>query len=157
LIKYLKTILFAINPKNRKNLSEQQREIALYVIFGVLTTVISFVSYFLFRLILPESVISATALPVAFSWICAVTFAYITNKIWVFKSKQENISGVIREFFGFYVARLFTLSVDLAAMFLLVDLAGLKGGWHELLARVLVSVAVLVLNYILSKVFIFKK
>ena len=152
--KFLKTVFFVLNPKNRKNLTKEQKEIALYIIFGVLTTAVSFASYFLFRRILPYE---NTSVPVVLAWVCAVTFAYFTNKIWVFGSRRDNFGSVIREFMLFYAARLSTLGVDLLMMFLMVDLPGIKNAVYEFFARVLVSAVVLALNYILSKKIVFNK
>lgn len=146
----------------------------MYIIFGVCTTLISFVTYYLFRWIFPDensvpewlkwiynitSAIgteSATALPVLLSWICAVTFAFVTNRLFVFQSEAKK-AGVLREGVTFFLSRVFTLIVDLVIMFLLVDFTGIQNGLYEFAAKVLSNVVVLVLNYILSKVFVFRK
>jgi putative flippase GtrA len=135
--------------KNKKT----RREIALYIFFGALTTAVSFGTYYLFRQVFPGY---GTSVPVALSWVCAVTFAFFTNKRWVFGSKVRGVR-IIKEAALFYAARIFTLLIDLLLMFLLVDLTGLTGGWYELGARIAVSAVVLTLNYILSKVIVFKK
>ncbi|MDR0197890.1 MAG: GtrA family protein [Oscillospiraceae bacterium] len=158
-----------------KKLLYEKREICLYVFFGGLTTAVSFATYFFFRRLFPNEdaapnflawffraanvfgVASDTVLPNTLSWIFAVTFAYVTNKTWVFKSRQKSLTGAIREFFSFYGARVFTFLVDLLLMFLLVDLTGLKGGWYEFFAKAAASVAVLTLNYVLSKLVVFRK
>lgn len=146
----------------------------MYIIFGVCTTIISFVTYYLFRWIFPDEnsvpawlsriynitsamgTESATALPVLLSWICSVTFAFVTNRLFVFQSKAKK-AGVLREGVMFYLSRVFTLLVDLVIMFLLVDLTGIQNGLYEFAAKVLSNIVVLVLNYVLSKVFVFKK
>lgn len=146
----------------------------MYIIFGVCTTVISFVTYYIFRWIFPdESSVpawlgwiygitsafgteSATALPVLLSWICSVTFAFVTNRLFVFQSSAKK-AGVVREGAAFFLSRVFTLIVDLVIMFLLVDLTGIKNGLYEFAAKVLSNIVVLVLNYILSKVLVFRK
>ncbi len=146
----------------------------MYIIFGVCTTIISFVTYYLFRWIFPdESSVpewlkwiynitsamgteSATALPVLLSWICSVTFAFVTNRLFVFQSEAKK-AGVVRECVTFFLSRVFTLAVDLVIMFLLVDLTGIENGLYEFAAKVLSNVVVLVLNYVLSKVFVFRK
>lgn len=146
----------------------------MYIIFGVCTTLISFVTYYLFRWIFPDensvpewlswiynitSAIgteSATALPVLLSWICSVTFAFVTNRLFVFQSKAKK-AGVLREGVTFFLSRVFTLVVDLVIMFLLVDLTDIQNGLYEFAAKVLSNIVVLVLNYVLSKVFVFRK
>lgn len=146
----------------------------MYIIFGVCTTIISFVTYYLFRWIFPDENSvpewlrwifnitaamgkeSATALPVLLSWICSVTFAFITNRLFVFQSEAKK-AGVLREGVTFFLSRVFTLVVDLVIMFLLVDLTGIQNGLYEFAAKVLSNVVVLVLNYVLSKLFVFRK
>ena len=164
----------AMHPKEWKSLYRENKEIARYIFFGVLTTIVSFATYYLFRFIFPDensvpaflrwtfnltavfSTESATVLPVLLSWICAVVFAYITNRIWVFESRAKGF-GVVSEFAKFCGARVLTLFVDLLIMFLLVDLTKMNGAVWEFFAKVISNVFVLVLNYILSKVLVFRK
>ena len=160
--------------EGRKQLFSKYRELIMYIIFGVCTTVISFVTYYLFRWIFPDEnavpswlswifnitavfgTESATALPVILSWICSVTFAFITNRLYVFESKTEK-AGILRECVMFYLSRVFTLLVDLVIMFLLVDLTGIQNGLYEFVAKVISNIAVLILNYVLSKLLVFRK
>lgn len=164
----------AIHPKEWKSLYTEYKELFNYIIFGVLTTVVSFVSYYIFRNIFPDEnsvpaflgwvfnltavlgTESATVLPVFLSWICSVTFAYVTNRIWVFESRAKGGRAIL-ECLKFYGARVLTLFVDILIMFLLVDLTGISGALWEFFAKAVSSVFVLVLNYILSKVLVFKK
>lgn len=164
----------AVHPKEWKSLYNDYKEIVNYVIFGVLTTVVSFGTYYLFRFIFPDEnsvpiwlkwvfnitavfgTESSTALPVILSWFCAVTFAYITNRIWVFESKAKG-AAIAAECGKFFGARVLTLLVDMLIMFLMVDLTGIKGIWWELFAKIVDSAVVLVLNYILSKLLVFRK
>lgn len=164
----------AIHPKEWKSLYKEYKELCNYIIFGVLTTVVSFGTYYLFRWIYPnENSVpgflkwvfnltavfkseSATVLPVFLSWICAVTFAYVTNRIWVFESKEKGWR-IITEIGKFFGSRTLTLFVDILIMFLLVDLPGISGFWWELFAKIADNVVVLVLNYILSKLIVFRK
>lgn len=162
------------SAEGRKALFTKHREIIMYIIFGVCTTVISFLTYYLFRWIFPDEnavpqwlrwifnitevfgTESNTALSVILSWICSVTFAFVTNRLFVFRSDAKK-AGVLREFVMFYLSRLFTLFVDLVIMFLLVDLTGIQNGLYEFGAKVLSNIVVLVLNYVLSKIFVFRK
>ncbi|MCM1299000.1 MAG: GtrA family protein [Firmicutes bacterium] len=164
----------AAHPKEWKALYRDYKEPVNYVIFGVLTTVVSFGTYYLFRFIFPDEnsvpsllkwvfnltavfgTESSTALPVILSWICAVTFAYITNRIWVFESKAKGLA-VFAECGKFFGARVLTLLVDMLIMFLMVDLTGISGALWELFAKIVDSVVVLILNYLLSKLLVFRK
>lgn len=164
----------AVHPKEWKSLYSEYREICNYIFFGVLTTVVSFGTYYLFRFIFPDensvpvflrwvfnltSVFNAestTVLPVFLSWLCAVSFAYVTNRIWVFESRARgiHIAAEIGKFFG---ARVLTLFIDILIMLLMVDLTGIRGIWWEFFAKAVDSVVVLVLNYIFSKLIVFRK
>lgn len=146
----------------------------MYVIFGVGTTIISFVTYYIFRQLFPNEgsvpvwlkwtfnlagifgAESDTALPVLLSWICSVTFAFITNRLFVFESKAKK-AGVLLEGLMFYLSRVFTLFVDIVIMFLMVDLTGINGALYEFFAKAVSNVVVLILNYVLSKLFVFRK
>lgn len=161
--------------EGRKQFFEKYREIILYLVFGVLTTVVSIVGYIVFRAIFPNAqsvpeqlswiftltsrfgIESNTILPNILSWILASTFAFITNRIIVFKSENKTFGKVLLEALRFYASRLSTLLVDVVLMFLLVDLTGFHAGWYELLAKVFTNVVVIVLNYIFSKIFVFSK
>ena len=164
----------ALHPSQWKELFTRYREIIMYVIFGALTTLVSIVTYFIIRCIFPseESVPlflkwtyrlnfsggeSSTVLPNIISWIVSVTFAYITNRIWVFQSKVKGFAKNALQALSFYAARLFTLFVDLIIMFLLVNLPGIENGLYEFCAKVFSNIVVLVLNYVFSKVFVFRK
>lgn len=146
----------------------------MYFIFGVGTTLVSFAAYYLFRFIFPSEdsvpqflrwifnltaafgTESSTALPVILSWIAAVTFAYITNRLFVFENRAHGFAGVLAEAVRFYLARAATLFVDLVIMFLMVDLTSIESGIYEFFAKCVSSVAVLILNYVLSKLIVFR-
>jgi len=87
------------------------------------------------------------------AWILSVMFAFITNKIWVFKSKSFQNELVLRELITFVVSRLSTWLLETVIMFVGVDI--LKGYW--LIAKVIASVLVVILNYVFSKLFIKKE
>ena len=168
IVKSLKT------REGRREFYRENREIILYVIFGAGTTLISMGSYALFRIIFPNAesvpawlgwiyeltkgfgVDSNTILPNLLSWICANIFAFLTNRIIVFQSRKKG-AFVILEVLKFFASRLFTLAVDILIMFLLVDLTGIHNFFYEFGAKILSTIVVLVLNYILSKLFVFRK
>ncbi len=127
------------------NLSEKMKEIVNYVIVGGCTTLVSILSYYIFRVFI-ESYMVCTVL----SWICAVLFAYITNKIFVFECKDES---VLVELPKFVSGRIATLLFEMAFMFIAVRLIHID----DRLAKIVVQVFITILNYIISKIFVFKK
>ena len=161
--------------EGRKELFRKYREIIMYLIFGVLTTVVSIVGYIVFRAVFPNAqsvteqlswiftltsrfgIESNTVFPNILSWILASTFAFITNRLFVFRSENKTFGKVLLEALRFYASRISTLLVDVILMFLLVDLTGFHAGWYELLAKIFTNVVVIVLNYIFSKLFVFAR
>ena len=87
------------------------------------------------------------------SWIIAVTLMFILNKFWVFKTKSKNKKDNVREFISFMSARIFTLIIDEGIVYLFVD----KLGYNDLLIKIISQIIVIVLNYVFSKLWIFKK
>lgn len=126
------------------NLSDGKKEIVNYIIVGGLTTVVSLLSYYLFRLFIADYMVCTVL-----SWVCAVLFAYITNRLFVFKSSNK-VSGELASFVG---SRILSLLSEMATMFILVDLIKV----NDKISKILVQFLVLVLNYIFSKIFVFKK
>ena len=133
------------------DLYRKHKEIVNYLIVGVLTTVVSLVVYYGLTLTVldPEKAVQLQAANVI-SWIAAVVFAYFTNRRFVFESRSQNM---LKEAAAFFAARLSTLVLDMALMFLLVTL--LK--CNDKIAKLVVQAAVIVANYVLSKFLVFKK
>lgn len=134
----------------------------MYLIFGVLTTVVSWGSYALFEILFGAFIgnsIVLSAVANVLSWIVAVLFAYITNKLWVFESKSFKGNVLIKELIAFVGARLATGVFEWVGVPLLMimgldqSILGIEG----MVAKVIVSVVVVILNYVLSKLFVFKK
>lgn len=120
-----------------------------YLIFGVLTTVINIAICGLCYDYLHWNVIVANTA----AWTVAVIFAFITNKLFVFKSKSFEANVFWRELVTFLVARLLSLGIDDFGMWLLVDI--FHGNvW---IAKIIMNVIVVIINYVLSKLIIFKK
>lgn len=157
-----------VNKRQKINiviqLIKEKHEIISYLFWGFMTTIISWGSYSLFvywgrdnqREILGMSFnifLSNTA-----SWICAMTFAFMSNKLWVFKSKSWRISVFLPECWKFVSTRLLTGVIEVIAVPLLVSLGinqslfGVEGG----ISKLIVSILVVILNYFFSKFFIFK-
>lgn len=136
---------------NVKNIYNKYREIILYLIYGVLTTVISlFVYYLLVILFLNPN--NALQLQIAnvLSWIAGVTFAYFTNRSIVFRSKNNN---KVKEAANFILSRVITLIMDMLIMFVGVSLMNGNDKILKLISQVIVVVS----NYIFSKIFVFRK
>ena len=132
-----------------KELLKKYKFIILYGIFGVLTTIINIVIYALcYDMFNISNVVSNII-----AWILSVLFAFITNKIWVFESKCFDYKIFIKELWNFIVCRLATGALDLGIMYVGVDL--LKG--PALILKIASNIIVIILNYVMSKLFVFKK
>lgn len=131
------------------NLYKKYEEIINYVIAGGLTTFVSLFTYYLcvFTFLDPNDPIKLQIANII-SWICCVTFAYLINRAFVFKSKNEN---KFRESVKFYLSRLFTLFIDMLSMFLLVTIFSI----NDKVSKILVQFIILVLNYVFSKFLVF--
>lgn len=131
-------------------------EVFRYLFFGGLTTIVSLGSYYLAALAISGGD-EMTSLQVQaaniISWVFAVSFAYITNKLWVFNSRSSDLRVILREVTSFVSARIFSLAVEAGWLFLSVELMGI----NDFAAKVIGQFVVVVLNYIFSKLFIFKK
>lgn len=125
------------------------RENVSYLIFGVLTTLADWISYRMMRLAGIDY-----RLATAGSWAVAVLFAFVTNKLFVFGSMSFRPAQVWKEFVAFVACRVLTGVLTLAAMVVLVDGIGIQ---NDFFCKIVVSALSLVMNYILSKWFIFKE
>ncbi len=121
----------------------------LYLIFGFLAFVLNYVLYFIFASAMGLHYMVATAL----SWVLTVVFAYWTNRTFVFKSKNKDGQAVGKEFASFIGARVATEVLELVLMYVMVDCASINEYGSKLVCQVLVIVA----NYFLSKLWIFKE
>lgn len=133
------------------DLYKKHKEGINYLIFGGLTTVLSLIVYYVltWTIINPNDAIELQIANIL-SWVCGFLFAYFTNRKYVFNSKNEK---KIKEFISFFLSRISTLFLDMLIMFIFVTL--LK--YNDQLFKIISQVLVIVTNYILSKVFVFKK
>ena len=133
------------------DLYKKYKEIVNYLIFGVLTTIISLAVYYLltFTVIDPKN---ALLLQVAnvISWVAGVLFAYVTNRKYVFDSKNEDKLKEVSSFVG---ARLVTLIMDMIIMYVGVTL--MRG--NDKIIKLISQVVVIVSNYLFSKIFVFRR
>lgn len=137
--------------ENIKNLFKKYREMIMYLIFGVLTTIVSLIVYYLlvYTLLNPDNALQLQIANII-SWVAGVTFAYVTNRSVVFQSKNEN---KLKEATSFVLARVVTLVMDMLIMFIGVTL--LHG--NDKILKLISQVVVIVSNYVFSKLFVFKK
>lgn len=125
------------------------KEQLLYLFFGGLTTLLSI---FLFWLFIEPFGMDALVANVI-GWIICVAFAYITNRMWVFKDKAHGAAGVIRECAAFFAGRLGTLGLEELVLWIGID----KLGIDSMVVKVFAQVLVIVGNYVISKLFVFRK
>lgn len=132
-----------------KALVKSHWDIVTYLFFGVLTTIVNYLVYLpVYNLLhLSASVSNAIA------WVVAVAFAYLTNKPFVFKSNDWSRQTVIPELTKFVSCRLGSGILETAILFVTVDLLH----WNGNIWKLVTSVLVVVLNYIASKLLVFKK
>ena len=124
-------------------------EVIAYLFFGVLTTLINLATFWILSTFFNLETIAATVV----AWIIAVVFAFITNKIWVFKSKTKTNQETTKEAVLFVIARLVTLGVEVILMWLMVD----NFKQDKLIWKLLCNIITVILNYLFSKLIVFKE
>ena len=131
-------------------LYNKYKEIINYLIFGGLATLVNFVSYYIFaRTLKIDEVVSS-----GLSWFCSVLFAYVTNKLFVFGSKKNSKREVIKEMISFFLARIISGALcDVGTFALMVKVLGI----NDIIAKLITQIMVVIVNYLFSKLFIFKK
>ncbi len=120
-----------------------------YLVMGALATVVNIaafdIAYYLCKI--------DTGISNGIAWVVAAVFAYFTNKWCVFNTKAKDKKDLAREVTSFFGARLVTFAFDEAIMIITVD----KWGWHAGLMKVIANIIVIILNFVFSKLFIFKQ
>lgn len=129
---------------------KNKKEIILYLIFGVLTTVVSLLTYYLCTITFlnPNNAVEIQIANII-SWVTCVTFAFFTNRKYVFDSK-ENIK---KEAVKFYISRLSALLIDVVMIFVFVSVLKI----NDKIIKLVNQVIIIIFNYIASKLFVFKK
>lgn len=142
--------------KKIQQLFTKYKEIIMYLIFGVGTTAVNWIIYTVI-VVLGEEVNLTLANIIA--WVGAVAFAYITNKLWVFESKSWNPKIVWKELGMFLSARIFSGVFEIGLFPVLVWMGMNQSifGVEGMLAKIVIGVLVIILNYIFSKLLVFKK
>ena len=143
----------------------------MYIIFGVATTLVRWITQWIFsgffENIMPQKEFDfwflhydSTAVFIAtlLSWLAAVLFAYVTNKLWVFESKSWKPSVALKELWQFFLSRFITGVIEIGGIYLLVgvgvDMIVIQKSSMD--ATILMSGIIMVLNYIFSKLIVFK-
>jgi len=132
-----------------KELFNQYKEIINYLIFGVLTTLVNYITYLILAKLLNIDYMVSTVV----SQIISIIFAYVTNKLFVFKTKDLSTKQLLQEMVSFFGFRIISLLLDMGFMYLFVDILHLNDTIMKLVSNVLIVIA----NYVFSKLFIFKK
>ena len=142
----IKLIEDYIEEDNHTSWFNKCREVLMYLVFGGLTTLVNIVAFFILRKLSVSVYISNLI-----AWVVAVLFAFITNKLFVFESKDKSKIG--KELISFFGFRILSLGVDMGAMYLLLQVINTG----EVFAKIMANIIVIILNYIFSKLFVFKK
>lgn len=127
---------------------KKNKEVLLYLFFGGLAFLVSIGTYALFNVFWGINELIANI----FSWLITVLFAFFTNRIWVFQARTNGVIEFVKQIFSFYAGRAITLVVEEAL--LLVFITWLS--FSSLLVKIIAQIVVIVLNYVISKVLIFK-
>ena len=138
-----------------RDLIKKYKEMLLYVVFGVATTAVNWVIYTVcVQLFALEMTLSN-----AIAWVIAVAFAFVTNKIYVFESREGSAGIVIKEAITFFGSRMATglLEIFLPTVLFHIGLSQSLFGIEGFLAKIVVSVLVIILNYVFSKLIVFRK
>ena len=128
---------------------KKHEEAMNYLFWGGVAFVLSMILFYIFANILDLYEQIANIL----SWIICVIFTYFTNRTFVFKSKNRGFRKVVKEFTDFVTARILTLVMENMILFVMIDLLNI----HNMLAKLVGQFVVIVSNYILSKLWIFRK
>ena len=124
-------------------------ELVSYLFVGVATTLVNYVVYYLATRLLSMGVMAGTWT----AWVAAVAFGYVANKAFVFHTHCDSALALLREAAGFFSMRLVSLGMETVLMYLTVMVLGL----NDLVMKLVINIVVIILNYVFSKLFIFKK
>ena len=120
-----------------------------YVFFGGLTTLVNLIVFFIFRRILGVPLTASNVISVS----AAILFAYLVNAKYVFASKERNLCGRLQELLRFVGSRISTMVIEVGGVWLLAEAAGVD----DMISKILVQFAVLVLNYLFSRFLVFRE
>ena len=155
-----------------KKKNQSYKEIVMYIIFGIMTTIVSWGTYAFFTKLLPvENANLVVFVSNVISWISSVAFAFVTNKIWVFRSRSWSVKTVVSEGVAFVSARMLTGILEVVGVPILCN-AGFDQYFYAIAKKTAVggsffyvdgiyskmafAIIVVILNYVFSKLFVFK-
>lgn len=125
----------------------KHKDVLLYIFWGGVATVLNITLFALFNLFFDELISNII------SWVITVLFVYITNKTWVFKVEINSKKQLIVQIFNFFISRLGTLVIEELIIFVFITLLE----FNNIVIKVIAQIVVIVTNYILSKLFVFRK
>ncbi len=125
------------------------KEVISYLFWGVMTTVVNIVVFYLTYDVMHCVLLLSNIL----AWFLSVLFAYVTNRKFVFHSEASGVQAIAKECVSFFSGRLGTGALDMGLMYLTVELLA----FNAFAMKIVVNVVVIVLNYVISKLLIFKK
>lgn len=132
-----------------ENLIKEYWMLISYGIFGVLTTAVNLGCYYICARILKIPVMISSLI----AWVAGVVFAYITNRIWVFESKNDKKKEILKEVFSFVCGRGVSEVIELAILFIFVSCLH----YNDIFWKVISNIVVIIFNYIFSKFIVFRK
>lgn len=131
-----------------RNLYQKYRDVIPYLFFGICTTLVNIIVYWVMAYPLNCSTMFSTVV----AWIMSVLFAYVTNRKWVFHSNVNGLKDIFKEIVSFFSCRLATGVVDFGLMWIFVDFLH----YNDVAIKVIANVLVIILNYVASKLLIFR-
>lgn len=131
-----------------RKLIEKYKDLIPYAVFGVLSTILNIVSYWILAHPVHMPVMASTIV----AWIITVLFVYVTNRKWVFHSEADSAKAVVTEIISFFACRVGTELIDLFCMWLFVDMLHM----NDMVIKVIANVIVIIVNYLASKFVIFR-
>ncbi len=128
---------------------KKHKETIMYLIFGFLTFLVGIVTFAIFESVCGYNELISNVL----SWIIAVLFAFVTNRKWVFESRTDSKQESYRQIIHFFEGRLITLAIEELIIFIFVT----KLSFNSIVIKVIAQIIIIILNYIISKMWVFKE
>lgn len=129
-------------------LTKKYKETISYLIFGILSTIVNIATYVFFSRIIKINFMVSNII----AWFVAVIFAYITNKFFVFESKNINIKFILKEITSFMSLRIVSGLTELILMYIMINIMLI----NDFIVKIITNIVVVILNFIFSKLIIFK-
>lgn len=136
-----------------KEYYKKYEEVIKYLIFGVLTTIVNYIVYYGIVFIAKTSEGAVGFFANIIANICAILFAYVTNRNFVFANKATGKKDIAKEMFSFFSCRVFSMVVDALIYWIGHSILGI---W-DLIVKTVSQVVIIILNYVLSKLIVFRK